>query len=231
MDIDFSVQDTFALTRPQWKLASNLEEATKAFQLAVVQDQKTAGVDKAAVDADDGTSDSSSDDDIGDGFDIEHDGDIEGDGEEDSASEEDESEEVEYASDAGSGFDDESIVVTRQQEAVDPEDEAEFEREYAKMMAESLESRKFERKQLFDVPLPLRAKGRDPLVLTSTGDMPEEPSAPPETRTMAFSLLTKRGNRQQVCCLTIVKLNITDTHSPYRPRQSSCPLTLHLRLL
>jgi regulator of nonsense transcripts 2 len=40
----------------------------------------------------------------------------------------------------------ESIVVTRQREEVDPEDEADFEREYAKMMAESLESRKHERK-------------------------------------------------------------------------------------
>jgi regulator of nonsense transcripts 2 len=31
-------------------------------------------------------------------------------------------------------------VVTRQEEEIDPEDEADFEREYAKMMAESLES-------------------------------------------------------------------------------------------
>ena len=47
MDIEFIVQDVFALTRPQWKLASNLEEASRAFQLAMAQDQKTAGIDKA----------------------------------------------------------------------------------------------------------------------------------------------------------------------------------------
>jgi regulator of nonsense transcripts 2 len=48
MDIEFIVQDVFALTRPQWKLASNLEEASRAFQLAMAQDQKTAGIDKVA---------------------------------------------------------------------------------------------------------------------------------------------------------------------------------------
>lgn len=61
MDIEFIVQDIFALTRPQWKLASNLEEASKAFQLAVAQDQKTSGADKLA-ELDDGTSGGSSDD-------------------------------------------------------------------------------------------------------------------------------------------------------------------------
>ena len=46
--------------------------------------------------------------------------------------------------------------MTRKAEQIDPEDEADFEREYAKMMSESLESRKFDRKPLFDVPLPVR---------------------------------------------------------------------------
>ena len=62
MDIEFTVHDIFDGTRKQWKLASNLEEATKAFQLAVAQDQKTAGIDKT-VDPDDVTSGDSSDDD------------------------------------------------------------------------------------------------------------------------------------------------------------------------
>ena len=31
MDIDFIVQDTYALTRPQWKLATSFEEAGRAF--------------------------------------------------------------------------------------------------------------------------------------------------------------------------------------------------------
>ncbi|KAH6953288.1 hypothetical protein HG530_000031 [Fusarium avenaceum] len=180
MDIEFLVQDTFALTRPQWKLAAGLEEAVKAFQLAVAQDQKSAGVDKG-VDADDATSDASSDDD----------NDEDGDDNDDSASEEEEAEDVEDDSDDESAFDDEAIVVTRQEEEVDPEDEADFEREYAKMMTESLESRKFERKQLFDVPLPVRSKNRD--ANSTEGGEDELPPG----QTMAFSLLTKKGNRQQ----------------------------------
>ncbi|KAF4340345.1 regulator of nonsense transcripts 2 [Fusarium beomiforme] len=169
MDIEFLVQDTFALTRPQWKLATSLDEAVKSFQLAVAQDQKSAGVDKG-IDVDDATSDASSDDDNADN-------DEDGDDNDDSASEEEEAEDVEEDSDAESTFDEEAIVVTRQEEEVDPEDEADFEREYAKMMAESLES--------------LRSKNRE----TTSAEGGEGESPPGHT--MAFSLLTKKGNRQQ----------------------------------
>lgn len=91
-------------------------------------------------------------------------------------------------------FNEESIVVTRQEETVDPEDEVEFEREYARLMAESLESRKFERKPLFDVPLPVRSKARDPSISATQ----EQESSSPIRNKMVFSLLTKKGNRQQV---------------------------------
>lgn len=67
MDIEFIVQDVFALTRPQWKLASNIEEAGRAFQLAVAQDQKTSGMDKVIeAEAEDADSEKSSDDGMGD---------------------------------------------------------------------------------------------------------------------------------------------------------------------
>ncbi|KDN64697.1 putative MIF4G domain-containing protein [Colletotrichum sublineola] len=188
MDIEFIVQDTFALTRPQWKLASNLEEASKAFQLAIAQDQKVSGADKT-LEADDASTGSSSDDEDGD----EHLPEAEAD-EEETDSEDDgvEDQDVDISR-AGSDSEDEAIVVTRQQEQIDPEAEAEFEREYAKMMAESLESRKFERKPLFDVPLPVRGKSKE----TATGSEPVETGAPAPSSTMAFSLLTKKGNRQQ----------------------------------
>jgi len=65
MDIEFIIQDVFALTRPQWKLASNLEESSRAFQLAMAQDQKTSGIDKTA-EPEEADSDGSSDDGIGD---------------------------------------------------------------------------------------------------------------------------------------------------------------------
>ncbi len=85
MEIEFVVQDIFALTRPQWKMVAGLEEAAKAFQLAIAQDQKTAGADKQA-EPDDVSSGDSSDDDNGDVDEVEP----YGDGEDESASEEDE---------------------------------------------------------------------------------------------------------------------------------------------
>jgi regulator of nonsense transcripts 2 len=67
------------------------------------------------------------------------------------------------------------------------------------MMAESLESRKHERKSTFDVPLPIRRKDRE---TSAANDIWTEETAPvadaPSGGTMAFSLLTKRGNRTQV---------------------------------
>ena len=85
--------------------------------------------------------------------------------------------------------------MTRQEEQRDPEAEADFDRELAKMMSESLDSRKFDRKPMFDVPLPMRRIPKD--ASTAAEDSPNEgPATPPNT--MTFSLMTKRGNRQQV---------------------------------
>lgn len=47
MDIDFLVQDTYALTRPQWKLATSFEEAGRAFADLVAQNNKSQGTEKA----------------------------------------------------------------------------------------------------------------------------------------------------------------------------------------
>ena len=48
MDIDFTVQDSFALTRPQWKLAPNLEEAGRAFAESVKNNYKATESEKQA---------------------------------------------------------------------------------------------------------------------------------------------------------------------------------------
>lgn len=66
-------------------------------------------------------------------------------------------------------------------------------------MAESLESRRFERKAVFDVPLPMKRSGRE---APSAEKGPEESQAP--SNTMAFSLMTKKGNKQQVRIVMIV---------------------------
>lgn len=197
MDIEFIVQDVYSLTRPQWKLATSLEEASKAFQLAIAQDQKNAGVDSAAdpdPEADDDAESVASSDEEGDGDAIVP----EGDGEEDPNSEDEDGNELDDKSSGDSeSEEEEEIVVTRETGTIDPEEEADFEREYAKMMSESLESRKFDRKPLFDVPLPMRS--------SKTRETPREIAKPPEAENpvnnpanmMAFSLLTKKGNRQQ----------------------------------
>jgi regulator of nonsense transcripts 2 len=209
MEIEFVIQDTFARSRPNWKLAKNLEEAAAVFQSAMAQQQKLTGVDRGP-EVDERSTPSSSEDEIADN-DLE--GDMDGDG--DSNSEEEEAEvcpasTVSFLADTdclapckgldsqhsgrGSDSEEEAIVVTREEEEIDEEDAAEFEREYAKMMAESLESRKHERKPLFDVPLPMRSKNREASETKGSGG---EGSS-----TMAFSLLTKKGNRQQVTSLT-----------------------------
>lgn len=60
MDIDFIVQDTFAATRPQWKLATTFEEAGRAFADAVAQNYKSQDPEKT-VEAEDADDDASSD--------------------------------------------------------------------------------------------------------------------------------------------------------------------------
>ena len=104
---------------------------------------------------------------------------------------------LEANDDSDSESEDEQIVVTRQEEERDPVTEAEFDREFEKMMAESMDSRRFERKTVFDIPLPMKRlrENMPENMPTSPEPAPVEPVAP---KTMAFSLMTKKGNKQQV---------------------------------
>ena len=92
----------------------------------------------------------------------------------------------------------EQIIVTREEEQIDPEAEAEFDKEFERMMAESLDSRKFERKSHFDVPLPIRKVQRMPALEPLDDEIDSGTETPPNANTMAFSLMTKKGNRPQV---------------------------------
>jgi regulator of nonsense transcripts 2 len=82
--------------------------------------------------------------------------------------------------------------VTRPEEELDPEFEADFDRDLAKMMTDSIDARKFERKTLFDVPLPIRKSQRE------ATEQLDEAAPVPETGVIKFALLSKRGNKQQV---------------------------------
>ncbi len=93
-------------------------------------------------------------------------------------------------------------------------------------MAESLDSRKHERKPTFDVPLPMRRKEIAPNTPTSANDLWTEESSTGNTpiNTMAFSLLTKRGNRQQVSTASLFEI-IGLLKKNLRPAQLLCLLT------
>jgi regulator of nonsense transcripts 2 len=211
MDVDFLVQDTFSSIRPQWKLATDAEEATRIFSEAVAQNYNVQDSERpveAEVEEEEAESSSSDE-----GFEEDAIPDID--------EEQESSDEAEVSSppahsqgahfsnepqasgpnqeandESESESEDEQIIVTRQEEERDPATEAEFDREFEKMMAESMDSRRFERKTVFDIPLPMKRPPRENLPSDSSPEpVPAVPVAP---KTMAFSLMTKKGNKQQV---------------------------------
>jgi regulator of nonsense transcripts 2 len=193
MDVEFIVQDAYALTRPQWKLITNLEEASQAFGEAVKQNYQTSAADKPVEPEEEDNS--ASDDDL----DGPEDEDVvmpDGDGDQSSSDSDSDSEDDEPRK-ALSDEEEEQIIVTRPEDERDPEADAEFDRELAKLMSESAESRKFERKPVFDVPLPMRRAKEATINAEDSGS--ETPVAPvmPPSNTVKFSLLSKRGNRTQ----------------------------------
>jgi regulator of nonsense transcripts 2 len=203
MDIDFIIQDTFALVRPQWKLVTDLQEATRAFSDAVALNYRQQAQEKAA-DPEDDAEESPSDEDA--------EGELLGDVEDEGSSAE-EHEVIALQSNLArvmltidqenieeppqlvvSESEEEQIYVTRRDEGFDPEFEADFVQAFDSMMAESLDSRKFERRALFDVPLPMRRGQREP----NMGEEMMETGLQTPPNTMSFALMTKKGNRQQV---------------------------------
>ena len=189
MDIDFVIQDTFALLRPQWKIAKTLEEAGGAFADACKENYKADIMSRPAEPEE---------------IEVAEDGEVDRlhspvDEEVTSSSDEvDDEVDDQPTTPNGIGSDDEEhIVVTRPEDERDPEAEAEFDRELAKMMSESIETRKTERpRQNFDIALPMRRiPQRDG---TSAMQHDDRESELPTRDTTKFSLLSKRGNKPQV---------------------------------
>ncbi|KJX97909.1 nonsense-mediated mRNA decay factor (Upf2) like protein [Zymoseptoria brevis] len=198
MDMEFVVQDTYSLLRPQWKLVLNdLNEASSIFAEACKQNYRDVASGKNA-EPEEPEEEFEAGGDLSD--------DAQGEGEDAAAVDGDAANGKSDSDEAAQGDDDmqaddsdeeERIVVTRPEDQRDPEADAEFDRELAKMMAESVESRKFDRKTLFDVPLPMRRTARE-APATALQESPEAAPAPkPAAGTMKFALLSKKGNRQQ----------------------------------
>ena len=191
MDVEFIVQDAYALVRPQWKLITDLDEASRVFGEAVKQNYQTTGTDKPVEPEEE--EESASDDDA----DGPEDDDVVVPEDEDKSSDEDDesSDDEEPAKRNLSDDEEEHIVVTRQEEERDPEAEADFDRELAKLMSESADSRKYDRKPVFDVPLPMR-RARETTANPEDG-VSEAPVPVAPSNTVKFSLLSKRGNKPQ----------------------------------
>ncbi|KAJ5099334.1 hypothetical protein N7532_006335 [Penicillium argentinense] len=189
MDIDFLVQDTYSALRPQWNLATDADEATRLFSEAVALNYNKPDQENTAEADEDDVESSSSDEGLEEDaipmIDEEQESSDEGEAEASGPNAEPEE----------SDSEDEHIVVTRQEEELDPEAEADFDREYEKMMSESVDSRRFERKHVFDIPLPMKRPARETAPTDPQAETEEpQPVAP---NTMAFSLMTKKGNKQQ----------------------------------
>jgi regulator of nonsense transcripts 2 len=201
MDIEFVVQDTFNLLRPQWKLVlGDLQESSRVFGEACKQNYQDVASGKAAEaeEAEEAEAEGNlSDDDRADGEENAVDGDVKSDSDDGKGQGDDDDDDAR----ADHSDEEEHIVVTRPEDLRDPEADAEFDRELAKLMAESVDSRKFERKAMFDVPLPMRRTARDTTTALVDGGSGDETAAPVQANgggTMKFALLSKKGNRQQV---------------------------------
>ena len=209
MDIEFVIQDTFSALRPQWKLVLNdPPEASRIFAEACKQTYQDTTLSKTPepeeIEAGGPEGEESDGDDAhvdgaerpmpdGATADVKSDPD-------------DVPEDVGNQAGESSSEESEHIVVTRPEEQRDPEADAEFDRELTKLMAESVESRKFERKPMFDVPLPMRRAARDVNPTTGADDSDGESPAPAPTNgsgMMKFALLSRKGNRQQVSVSTV----------------------------
>lgn len=237
MDMEFVVQDTFSALRPHWKLVTHdLSEASRVFGEACKQNYQDLSANKTP-EPEDGEADGPDAEDSDEGR-------VDGDerpmpnGElTEPKSDGDDNPEAVNGDGPLSSDEEEHIVVTRPEDQRDPEADAEFDRELAKLMAESVESRKFERRPQFDVALPMRRAVRDTTSTSVAEDSGDDsraapPTVPPPTTngagTMKFALLSKKGNRQHVSLAppSSCKESI-DTIS--RLARSICPPTLHSR--
>ncbi|KAG0055167.1 hypothetical protein BGZ83_009469 [Gryganskiella cystojenkinii] len=179
LEIEYMIEDTFTELRPKLRRFTTYEEAVAAMEAL----HGPLGSNDAAANAnnDDSSSSESEGDEDGD--------DDQQDEEDDSSDEEDDGLDDDEDMHAMREMDDEeqAVVLTNQTRPVESIDE-DFEREYLKMMTESLEARKFERKHLtLDVAIP---------VLRSADRREESTLSNPDH--VAFTLLTKKGNKQQL---------------------------------
>ncbi|KAJ3414690.1 hypothetical protein HDV05_006225 [Chytridiales sp. JEL 0842] len=193
MDIEFLLLETLESLRPSMKVVGDYDEALEQLNRLAVVNNKTGlaqNGDEAELqrDRDEGGMVGSRDNDEEDES-PEKDFDVRSQG----SQPEDDDEESDSADDDKDSQDlddqeDDDIVVRLLDDGDRAEEDMAFEEEFSKMMQESMDHRKHERKvQNFDAPIPAKSKG--PLNNTESETDKDR---------VVFSLLTKKGNKQQV---------------------------------
>eukprot|EP00842_Homolaphlyctis_polyrhiza_P002048 jgi/Hompol1/2844/HPOL_003035-RA len=106
---------------------------------------------------------------------------------------------VDDASIAGDDDDEEELIIHLQAPVHEIEEDLDFEREFSMMMQESLDSRKNERKiASFDAPIPIRSKTATNAASGAGNSASHSGEEPDDDSQVAFTVLTKRGNKQQI---------------------------------
>ncbi|KAK9475489.1 putative nonsense-mediated mRNA decay factor [Dipodascopsis tothii] len=225
MEIEFTVQDTLGTLRPDLKIRLAIDEAynnlsrelAKTFENgtfngsrdSVIDDEESSDTE-AEYDGNENEEDGEEEDDRNEDVD-------EDDGDEDEDDDDDDEEEDDTDSDEDSDDDESFSEDTGEENEVgltrkrrDPVPDEEFDREFARMMTESLESRRFEKRTAFDVPLPMKrpsnqhtqhaqqASSSSTHLNPNDEDGPDSPISSTVPSGVKFRLLTKRGNRQHV---------------------------------
>ncbi|OAD02083.1 hypothetical protein MUCCIDRAFT_74058 [Mucor lusitanicus CBS 277.49] len=186
MDVDFMITDTLEMLRPQLQILTSYEEANEAVDRMLLEQLKTvqSTTDGKAL-LEDGFEESELSDSSMSG----------GEDDEDDLLPQDRQQEDDDLDATISNQDEEDqdvVVLKNKKEQLSREEEEEFEREFSKMMSDSIDSRKFEKKAaMLDVPIPMNLRGSQDRRTIAQG------TNKPETGKMAFTLLTKKGNRQQ----------------------------------
>ncbi|CAG8606881.1 31439_t:CDS:10, partial [Gigaspora margarita] len=183
MDIEFMIADLFEMLRPNMVLYKTYEEAAEEVDQKLLLNQKAfqqaGGIAKNQDESlEESELSSSSDEEDDDGHEYLGRG---------SAVERERSDEEQADTDEIEGVEDDTelVVHTNRQDKVSLEEDEEFEREFSRMMTESMESRKYERKPaMLDVAIPMHPKSVDKAADQIDGSV-------------SFTLLVRKGNKQQ----------------------------------
>lgn len=154
MDVDFMITDTLEMLRPQLQVMTSYEEANEAVDRMLLEQLKTvqSTTDGKAL-LEDGFEESEASDSSLSG----------GEEDEDDVLPQDRQQQDQDTDVTMSNQDEEDqdvVVLKNKKEQLSREEEEEFEREFSKMMSDSIDSRKFEKKAaMLDVPIPMNLRG------------------------------------------------------------------------